>query len=151
MLNTAFIYAHLGRLEEPAKLRNQRLKILRKPLGATHSMTMAGIAGLVRLYSNKNSSRDLWEEAGRLGREVLQLRKESLSEENPDTIDSTADLMVVYTEQAKRKELPMALALCNEVDRLYHHITPLSQAVRGEKDPKQKMRCPKAQHIQWET
>ena len=62
-------------------------------------MTMAEIAGLVRLYSNKESSHDHWEETRRLGREVLQLRKEVLGEINPDTIATTIDLITVYMEQ----------------------------------------------------
>ena len=67
MLNTAFIYACLNRLEGSAKRRTERLKLLRRTLGNTHPMAMAGIAGLVRLYNKKESSRELWEDARTAG------------------------------------------------------------------------------------
>ncbi len=68
MLNAAFISACLGRLEESPVLRTQRrLKILGRIKGDKDPMTIAGIVGLVRLYSNKETSQALWEEAGVLG------------------------------------------------------------------------------------
>ena len=47
-------------------------------------------------------------------------------------MDSAVDLIIVYTEQAKWVEPAMALAMCNEVDRLYQQIVPLSHTIRRE-------------------
>ena len=74
MLNTAFIYAYLGRLGDSAMLRTQRLKLLTRIKGDKDPMTIAGIVGLVRLYSNTESSHALWEEVGVLGHEASHLR-----------------------------------------------------------------------------
>ena len=117
-------------------LRIQRLKVLTRIKGNKDSMIIAGIVSLVRLYSNTESSHALWEEAGVLGREALHLRQQVLSNTHPDKLDSPANLITVYLEEAKWAEPTMALETRHEIDRLYQQTVSISQTVSSRNDPK---------------
>ena len=82
-------------------------------LGAEHPSTLASIANVALTYQSQGR----WNEAEKLGIQVMEKRKTVLGAEHPDTLASMVDLAYTWKRQGSLLE---ALALLEESCLLSH-------------------------------